>query len=141
MNCAVAVARFRAVLDDRDYMREGSRREPWPWSVKLLIALVVCFALQCINDVYLKSPAERWLAMTADGLRSGYVWQLFTFQFLHSDFLHLLFNGIALWFFGRWVEFSLGRHRFAAVFVITGVAGALFAQQEAYLLSRSEFES
>lgn len=117
------------MLDDRDYMREGSHREPWPWSVKLLIALIVCFALQCINDVYFKSPgepsAERWLAMTTDGLRSGYAWQLFTFQFLHGDFLHLLFNGLALWFFGRWVEFSLGRHRFAVVFVITGLAGAL----------------
>ncbi|MFM8470847.1 MAG: rhomboid family intramembrane serine protease [Limisphaerales bacterium] len=113
------------MLDDRDYMRDGSRREPLPWSVKLLIALVVCFALQCINDVYLKSPVERWLAMTTTGLQSGHVWQLFTFQFLHADFLHLLFNGIALWFFGRWVEFSLGRHRFAAVFLITGAAGAL----------------
>ncbi len=113
------------MLDDRDYMRDSSRREPLPWSVKLLIALVVCFALQCINDVYFKSSAERWLAMTATGLRDGHVWQLFTFQFLHADFLHLLFNGLSLWFFGRWIEFALGRHRFAAVFVLTGLAGAL----------------
>lgn len=113
------------MLDDRDYMRDSSRREPLPWSVKLLIALVVCFALQCINDVYFKSSAEQWLAMTTAGLRSGHVWQLFSFQFLHADFLHLLFNGISLWFFGRWIEFTLGRHRFAAVFVLTGLAGAL----------------
>lgn len=126
MKCAPAVVTLRVVLDDRDYMREGSRREPLPWSMKLLLALVVCFAFQCINDVYFKTPAERWLAMTTAGLKSGYVWQLFTFQFLHADFLHLLFNGIALWFFGRWVEFTLGRHRFAAVFIITGLAGALF---------------
>ena len=126
------------MLDDRDYMREGSRREPLPWSVKLLIALVVCFALQCINDVYFKSSAERWLAMTATGLREGHVWQLFTFQFLHADFLHLLFNGLSLWFFGRWIEFALGRHRFAAVFVLTGLAGALLQGALMLVLRRGE---
>jgi len=122
MNCRY----FPAVLGDRDYMREGSSREPLLWSIKLLITLVICFALQCINDVYFKVSAEEWLAMTTAGLRKGHLWQLFTFQFLHADFLHLLFNGISLWFFGRWIEFSLGRHRFAVVFVLTGLAGALF---------------
>ncbi len=125
LNCAGAVATLRAVLDDRDYMREGSRREAQPWSVKLLIALIACFALQCIDDVYLKTHAERWLALTDSGLRSGYVWQLLTFQFLHGDFMHLLCNGLALWFFGRWVEFALGKHRFVAAYVTTGCTGAL----------------
>ncbi len=125
MNWPRAVATFRAVLDDRDYMRDSSRREPLPWSVKLLIALVVCFAVQCINDAYLKLNVERWLALTGEGLRRGYVWQLFTFQFLHADFFHLLGNGLGLWFFGRWIEFALGKHRFVAAFVTAGLAGAV----------------
>ena len=106
-------------------MRDSSRREPLPWSVKLLIALVVCFALQCINDVYFKTRAEDWLAMTGAGLRSGHVWQLVTFQFLHADFWHLLCNALGLWFFGRWLEFALGKHRFVAAYVAAGLAGAV----------------
>ncbi len=125
MKCAGAAARFRAVLDDRDYMRDSSRREPLPWSVKLLIALVVCFALQCINDVYLRTTVEGWLAMTAEGLKAGMVWQLVTFQFLHAGFWHLLGNVLGLWFFGRWVEFALGKQRFAAAYALGGMAGAL----------------
>jgi membrane associated rhomboid family serine protease len=113
------------VLDDRDYMREGSRREPLPWSVKLLIALVVCFALQCINDVYLRTTVEGWLAMTTEGLKAGMVWQFVTFQFLHAGILHLLGNVLGLWFFGRWVEFALGKQRFAAAYALGGMAGAL----------------
>jgi len=113
------------VLDDRDYMREGSRREPLPWSVKLLIALVVCYALQCIDDVYLKTPVEDWLVMSAEGLRRGWAWQLVTFQFLHVRFWHLLGNVLGLWFFGKWVEFALGRKRFAIAYATAGLAGGL----------------
>lgn len=113
------------MLDDRDYMREGSSREPLPWSVKLLIALVVCFALQCINDVYLKTSAEAWLAMTTPGLKAGHVWQLLTFQFLHLNFWHVLGNVLGLWFIGRWVEFALGKKRFLIAYLFTGLAGGL----------------
>lgn len=113
------------MLDDRDYMREGSRREALPCSVILMIVLVVCYALQCINDVYLKTEAEGWLAMTADGLRRGYVWQLLTFQFLHLNFWHLLCNVLGLWFFGRWVEFALGKKRFLVSYLMAGIAGGL----------------
>lgn len=114
------------MLDDRDYMREGSRREPLPWSVILMIALVACFALQCINDVYLQTHAEKWLAMTASGLKSGYVWQLLTFQFLHVSFWHVLGNVLGLWFIGRWVEFALGKKRFLVAYLVSGFAGGLF---------------
>lgn len=106
-------------------MRDSSRREPLPWSVKLLIALVVCFALQCIDDVYIKSRFDMWLGMTPFVLRDGMIWQLFTFQFLHVDFWHLLWNVIGLWFFGRAVEFALGKKRFLIAYVFSGLAGGV----------------
>jgi hypothetical protein len=45
----------------------------------------------------------------------GYVWQLLTFQFLHADEIHLFFNLIAIFFFGRPMEEHLGRGRFLAL--------------------------
>jgi len=83
------------------------------------------FALQCINDVYLHTPAERWLALTREGLTAGYLWQLFTFQFLHVRLWHLVGNLLGLWFFGRWVERVLGWKRFLVAYFAAGVAGGL----------------
>ena len=51
------------MLDDRPYMRQVSVRVPIQASVILMIVLVVAFALQCINDVYIKSIGATWLAV------------------------------------------------------------------------------
>ncbi len=56
------------MLEDRDYMREPSFRAGGMSMTKLLtIVLAVCYGLQCINDVYIHSDAERWLALTPEG--------------------------------------------------------------------------
>jgi membrane associated rhomboid family serine protease len=51
-------------------------------------------------------------------------WRLITSAFLHANILHLLFNVLALWWFGAPVELFLGRARFLLVYVVSGLAGA-----------------
>ena len=51
-------------------------------------------------------------------------WRLITSAFLHANILHLLFNVLALWWFGTPVELFLGRARFLLVYVVSGLAGA-----------------
>jgi len=94
-------------------------------SVVLMVVLTGVFALQCINDVYLRSLVDEWLALTPLALTQGYVWQFLTFQFLHVDVLHLLGNLLGLWFFGRYVENVLGKWRFLLAYFGCGVAGGL----------------
>jgi len=53
------------------------------------------------------------------------IWRLLTFQFLHAGTYHLLFNMLALLFFGEVVERSLGGRRFLAFYLVCGVFGAL----------------
>jgi membrane associated rhomboid family serine protease len=118
------------MLGDRDYMRdEPSPARPlrfrWSASVTLMGVLIGCFALQCFNDVYVRTPAERWLALTRGGLASGHFWQLLTFQFLHGGLWHLAGNLIGLWFFGRFVEQVVGWRRFLVVYFGAGVAGGI----------------
>lgn len=113
------------MLDDRGYMRDGSGRWPWTATSVLLVVYVAVFALQCINAVYLRSPAEGWFALTTYGLRHGWVWQLFTFQFLHGGLLHLVFNLIGFWWLGRFCESALGTGRFLLVLFGAGAAGGL----------------
>lgn len=56
---------------------------------------------------------------------SGQWWRLFTYMFLHRDFWHIAFNMWCLWSLGRLCESLYGRWTFAAIYLITGVAGGL----------------
>jgi membrane associated rhomboid family serine protease len=113
------------MLADRHYMREADGKMPQPASVKLMIILVAVFALQCIDDVFIKSRAQVWLGLTSDSLRQGYVWQFFTYQFLHGGLLHIAFNLMGIWFFCREVEHWLGTRRFLYAYFGFGVAGGM----------------
>lgn len=118
------------MLENRDYMRnEPSAGRPikfqWSASVILMLVLVVTFALQRINEVYGRPGLEDSLALTPAALLRGYVWQLMTFQFLHSGLWHLFGNLLGLWFFGRSVENILGTNRFLLAYFGCGVVGGL----------------
>ncbi len=116
------------MMENRDYMRsDPSPPSPfrWTWSVStlLIVVLPVVYALQCLDAVYFHTNATSWLALTSSGIKSGCLWQLLTFQFLHGSFTHLLWNLLALWFFGRQVEHILGSRRFAVAYLGAGVIG------------------
>ena len=65
------------------------------------------------------------MILSKQGLMHGYVWQLLTFQFLHAGWLHLIFNGLAIYFFGRSVEYVLGRSRWLRLYFASGVLGVI----------------
>src|SRR4029453_1623435 len=55
---------------------------------------------------------------------SGQWWRLLTVMVLHGGLLHWAFNSWALWAFGPTLESLLGRARFVALYVGTGLVGA-----------------
>ena len=55
------------------------------------------------------------------------LWRLLTFQFLHAGAWHLLGNMVGLYFFGPLVEEYLGRRRFLAFYLLSGVAGPILS--------------
>lgn len=59
------------------------------------------------------------------GFQRMEVWRLVTFQFLHVNMMHVLFNMIGLWVFGGMVESTLGRKKYAAFYLVCGVFGGL----------------
>lgn len=54
-----------------------------------------------------------------------YLWQFVSYIFLHGGFFHLLFNMIALHAFGRPLEGTIGKTRFAILFFVSGAGSAL----------------
>jgi membrane associated rhomboid family serine protease len=52
-------------------------------------------------------------------------WTAVTSMFMHGDLMHLFFNMLGLYFFGSAVESRLGARRFAILYLISGLSGAL----------------
>jgi membrane associated rhomboid family serine protease len=50
---------------------------------------------------------------------------LVSYQFLHANLMHLLGNMLFLWVFGDDIERALGRGRYLAFYLLSGVAGGL----------------
>jgi membrane associated rhomboid family serine protease len=122
------------MLEDRHYMRQPTFRSPWSATVVLLVVNVVAFVLQNVFYHFSTFPVDGWFALSVEGLRQGFVWQLLTYQFMHGGWLHLLLNCWAIYVFGREVEETLGRNRFLTLYFASGVIGGLFQALAGVLL-------
>ena len=58
------------------------------------------------------------------GVTDGAPWQLVTSMFTHIEVWHLAANMIALWFLGPQLEMAVGRLRFLALYLISGLVGS-----------------
>jgi membrane associated rhomboid family serine protease len=54
-----------------------------------------------------------------------YVWQLFTYMFLHAGVGHILFNMLALWMFGLPLEQTWGTRRFLKYYFLCGIGAGI----------------
>jgi membrane associated rhomboid family serine protease len=92
-----------------------------PWVKRLITANVVVFFLQ-LNLQWLTPRFE---------LIPAYIfvrpWTAVTYMFLHAGLGHILFNMLGLYFFGSRVEERLGSNRFFALYMISGISGALLS--------------
>ena len=123
-------------LADRFYMREAYHAPRM--ATRLIILLIAAFVIQSLLLFYGDFSVSEYLALSVDGLRHGKVWQLFTFQFLHSCPWpwHVLFNCLGLYFFGRPVEQMIGSRKFLALYFLSGTAGGLLQVLVTALLPR-----
>ena len=112
-------------LADRYYMRD--EYHPPRATTVLIVVLIGAFVVQSLLLFYGGFNAIAHLGLTVEGIGTGKVWQLFTFQFLHSAPWpwHVLFNCLGLYFFGRPVEQTLGSKRFVWLYFLSGIAGGL----------------
>ena len=58
------------------------------------------------------------------GLADGEWWRLITSAFLHGNVLHIATNMFALWVVGAVIEEAIGRGRFLALYLVSGLSGS-----------------
>lgn len=92
-----------------------------PWVRRILIANIFAFFVQytapALMDIFVFVP------------RSVLVrpWSIVTYMFLHAGLGHIFWNMLGLFFFGPRVEERIGPRRFAQLYFISGISGALLS--------------
>ena len=67
-------------------------------------------------------PAGGVVSLT--GVADGAPWQVLTSMFTHIEIWHVGFNMLALWTLGPQLELAIGRLRFLALYLVSGLAGS-----------------
>jgi membrane associated rhomboid family serine protease len=94
-----------------------------PWVRRLLAANAIMYLA---SQVY---PVLYYQLLLVPALIPIRPWTLITYMFLHDrgGFSHILFNMLALYFFGSRVELRIGSRHFILLYLISGIAGALLS--------------
>jgi membrane associated rhomboid family serine protease len=104
---------------------------------KILIAInIAMFILEqglhgFQTDFALIGQAREVPSFAIVGVAQGEYYRLITSMFLHASILHIAFNMWALWVVGRELEAVLGRTRYIALYMLSGLGGSALA----YLLA------
>lgn len=127
--------------DSRDYYRPsgfgGFTFFP-PVIKNLLIINVGVFVLQLIFDNLMFGGVPGWYFLNkyfALNPLTGFdvfgqpfnfqIWQIITYQFMHADFMHILFNMFMLWMFGIEIEHIMGSRKFLLYYLLCGIGAGL----------------
>jgi len=94
------------------------------WIFKLVILNGLVFFLQNFLDD--RSYLTLYLGLTpAFVLEKGFIWQFFSYMFLHGDFFHIFLNMYALLLFGIPVAQVWGEKKFLFYYFFTGLGAGI----------------
>ena len=93
----------------------------WIILVNVLVHFIKALSTSPMSIVHLFGLSPRLV------LTRAFVWQPFTYMFLHADFWHIFFNMLMTWFLGNTVESVWGRRRFLKYYIACGLGGAAFS--------------
>lgn len=72
-------------------------------------------------------PLLRWISVPSNpSLLLVRPWTLFTYMFVHYNFIHFIFNILVLYWFGKLFMTFFSPRQFVGVYLMGGLAGALF---------------
>jgi membrane associated rhomboid family serine protease len=114
----------------RDYGYRLNITGYFPRAIKIIC--IVCVAMFFVQEVSRLAfgPAGWnfwifWFGLTPREVTHGFVWQPFTYLFLHENILHILFNLLYLVMFGADLEHMWGARKFTTYFFVCGVGAGL----------------
>jgi membrane associated rhomboid family serine protease len=95
----------------------------YPATTLLMAISIIAYVADFVPGVDLRSLGVNYGPLTL----SGEYWRLFTAGFLHANIFHIGFNMWCLWSLGHLSERLFGKWQTFAIYMITGVGGALLS--------------
>ena len=95
-----------------------------------MIANTAVFLLQMLYPVLFDIASVRPVLVW----QGGYLWQPFTYMWLHAGLGHLAMNMFALWMFGTPVALAWGARRFLRFYLLCGTGAGLIIATYPYLM-------
>ncbi len=90
----------------------------------ILILCAAIFLLQLVCENFLGFSLSPLLGFMPGRLLDGWLWQPFTYAFLHGGLFHMLFNLLILWSIGCELEALWGTRTFLGYFFVCTLGGA-----------------
>ena len=125
-------------IHERDWYRSdnyssGGPGAPWSITAGLIAITVGAFLLQLLLTTSTtsyglpKSLLQEWFELSPDKTVRGQIWRPLTYAFLHDRFniMHILFNMLFLWWFGRTLETLYGRREILFFYLTSAVLSGL----------------
>ena len=91
----------------------------------LIVATVAVYLVQLFIDGIARGAFTRLFGLSIPGLKSGFVWQLVTYLFVHGSPMHIFLNMLGLYFMGPETERAIGSRHFLILYFVSGILGGI----------------
>lgn len=91
--------------------------------INVAVFVVVLANKALLDDLVLLGHAPYHAGAPYEGVAEGQWYRLVTSMFLHQEVWHIAFNMLGLWWLGGPLEAVLGRVRYLALYLLSGLAG------------------
>ncbi|MGV9557180.1 rhomboid family intramembrane serine protease [Streptomyces sp. NPDC003401] len=92
--------------------------------INVAVFLAVQVRSSLLNDLVLVGQWPPAPFGATEGVAEGEWYRLFTSMFTHEAIWHIAFNMLSLWWLGGPLEEALGRARYLALYLLSGLAGS-----------------
>jgi membrane associated rhomboid family serine protease len=91
------------------------------YTLRFIVLLAIVFVATEAAQGWFGWRGEHDLLLSMSALDEGRVWTVVTSALMHADVMHLLFNALGLWYFGKLAEESLGSRRYAVFLALAAI--------------------
>ncbi len=121
-------------MNQRGFQRGGASFGP-PVTPPVIKNLIIANAAVFLFQMFAPSALPYYGAVVPGLFWKGYLWQAFTYMFLHGGMMHIAFNMFALWMFGTPIALIWGAKRFLRYYLLCGTGAGVIIAATPYAVS------